>query len=143
MMKEEFDKMIGFETRYEEYREIEKEYMGTDTDKVRFAAKWKKNDGIARLARMRTREIEEQQGRISQMERDYVVALKTVEKEKETLLSQVSTQAEEIAALREKIDGLNTCIADMTTEKEKLQRDFNEMADAIRVLDRVIFHRQS
>jgi predicted nucleic acid-binding Zn-ribbon protein len=77
------------------------------------------------------------------MERDYVMASKTVEKEKETLLSQVSTHAEEITALREKIDRLNTCIADMTAEKEKLQHDFNEMADAIRVLDRVIFHRQS
>jgi phage shock protein A len=58
-MKQEFDKLVGFETTGSEYFEIEKEYMSTDIDKVKFAANWKKNDGINRLARMRVRKIEE------------------------------------------------------------------------------------
>jgi alkyl hydroperoxide reductase subunit AhpC len=71
MMKEEFDKLVDFETRYSEYEEIEKEYMGTDIDKVKFATQWKKNGGIARLARMRTREIEELSERLRCLESNY------------------------------------------------------------------------
>ena len=70
MMKEEFDKLVGFETRYEEYEEIEAEYMGTEIDKVRFAAEWKKNGGIQRLCRIRTRIIEELDERVKQLERE-------------------------------------------------------------------------
>jgi DNA repair exonuclease SbcCD ATPase subunit len=71
MMKEEFDKLVDFETRHSEYEEIEKEYMGMDIDKVKFAAQWKKNGGITRLARMRTREIEELSERLRCLESNY------------------------------------------------------------------------
>jgi chromosome segregation ATPase len=141
MMKEEFDKLVGFETRYEEYKDIEKDYMGTDIDKVKFAADWKKNDGIARLSRMRTREIEELKSQIAQMERNRETALKAKDTEKEKLIAQVSAQSEEIASLTERLSGVDAKVVDQAAIIDRLQHDFDETVDALRVLDRIVFHR--
>jgi hypothetical protein len=75
VFKEEFEKLTGFEVRGEEYAEIEAECMGTGMDKARFAAHWKKNGRAGRLARMRTRKIEELKGRLRRLESNHSAAL--------------------------------------------------------------------
>jgi hypothetical protein len=71
MMKEEFEKLAGFDVSYEEYKGIEAEYMATDIDKVIFVTNWKKNDGIGRVSRLRIRKIEELSERLRCLESNY------------------------------------------------------------------------
>jgi hypothetical protein len=74
MMKEEFEKLAGFSVNYEEYKEIEADYMATDIDKVRFVKDWKKNDGIDRISRLRIRKIEELSEKLRCLESNYMSA---------------------------------------------------------------------
>lgn len=71
MNKEEFIKRTGFEPTDEEYKEIEREYMGTSMDKDTFCSKWKRNDGINRLMRIRARRIEELESELRMKENEF------------------------------------------------------------------------
>lgn len=71
MMMSEFTERTGFEPTYQEYREIEAEYMGCDVDKDKFCKDWKKNGGIQRLMRLRARRIEELEDEITMKDRQY------------------------------------------------------------------------
>ena len=71
MMRSEFIERTGFEPTAAEYEEIEQEYLGTDIDKDKFCKEWVKNGGIQRLARLRTRRIEELEAQLQQRAMEY------------------------------------------------------------------------
>lgn len=71
MMKSEFIERVGFEPTGAEYADIEAEYMGTDVDKDQFCKEWKKNGGVQRLMRLRTRQIEELEYKLAMAEKKY------------------------------------------------------------------------
>lgn len=71
MMKSEFIERVGFEPTADEYAEIEAEYIGTDIDKDQFCKEWKKNGGVQRLMRLRTRRIEELETELAKEKADY------------------------------------------------------------------------
>jgi hypothetical protein len=79
MMKEEFEKLAGFDVSYDEFKEIEAEYMATDIDKEKFVVDWKKNDGIGRVSRLRIRSIEVLSSKIQALTRNYNLALEREE----------------------------------------------------------------
>jgi hypothetical protein len=126
-MKEEFDKLIGFETRYTEYQEIEQEYMGTDQDKVKFAANWKRNDGIARLARMRTRIIEELEAQIAVKEK----ALADADKKFCEMENRLSADRNE---LQGRLNNLEANYSEVCKQKDKTDLRLAKLDEARRIL---------
>ena len=71
MMKSEFIERTGFEPTADEYEEIEREYMGTGTEKDIFCKQWKKQGGFERLMRLRARQIEELEAEIQKRVKEY------------------------------------------------------------------------
>jgi phage I-like protein len=131
MMKEEFDKLVDFETRYLEYEEIEKEYLGTDIDKVKFAALWKKNGGIARLARMRTREIEELEAQVAKLKRERDESYTFRENTENDLHKKVSIVTKAYEDLKRQYTALEEAA-------ETKDLEFGELVDAVRLFGRYI-----
>jgi hypothetical protein len=119
MMKKEFDKLVNFETRYEEYQEIEAEYMGTDIDKVKFAAQWKKNGGIERICRLRTRRIEELEARLESMERNLNEEIFRIE---ESQRSHSEMCQERITALTQERDNWKEKYEAMAAEYGRVEK---------------------
>jgi hypothetical protein len=127
MMKEEFDKLVGFETRYSEYQEIEREYMGTDQDKVKFAANWKKNDGIARLSRMRTRIIKELEAHLRVIERNYETSRGLFSETENKLIAERDE-------LQENLRCLESNYSEVCKQKERVDQKLARLDEARRIL---------
>ena len=70
MMIEEFTERTGIRPTYDEYREIENEYMGCDEDKDTFCKRWKKQGGVQRILSLRARRIEELEKQVMFLEKD-------------------------------------------------------------------------
>jgi hypothetical protein len=131
MMKEEFEKLVDFEIRYPEYKKIEREYLGTDIDKVKFAAQWKKNGGIARLARMRTREIEELEAQVAKLKRERDESYTFRENTENNLYKKISI-------LTKGYEDLEKQYAALEEAAKTKDLEFGELVDAVRLIGRYI-----
>jgi hypothetical protein len=119
MIKEEFDKLVNFETRYEEYQEIEAEYTGTDIDKVKFAVQWKKNGGIERIYRLRTRRIEELEAGLKSMERNLNEEIFRIEESQRSYSEMCN---ERITALTQERDSWKEKCEAMAAEYNRVEK---------------------
>ena len=59
MMRSEFIERTGFEPTFNEYQEIESQYMESDMDKDAWCKKWKRDGGIVKYANSRRQYIDE------------------------------------------------------------------------------------
>ncbi len=90
MMMSEFIERTGFEPTADEYSRIEEEYYEFDGDKDAFCKRWKKDEGVNRLARERA-------VKIADLEDRFVKTVEQIEQERKA-------RNAELKALTERLD---------------------------------------